>query len=80
MNTVFQIVLATFMWVDNRFQRPSWSTGLFVALGCIAGICAGTIQGMEGSRAIKVEQGIEKKKKPKKGKKSEKDEEAQVGG
>jgi len=66
MNTVFQIVLATFMWADNRFQRPSWSTGLFVAFGCLAGIFGGTVQGMEGSRAINVEKGIEKKKKEKK--------------
>jgi hypothetical protein len=77
MNTAFQICLATFMWADNRYVRPSWATGLFVALGCIAGIVGGTYQGMEGSRCAKIEQGIQKK--PKKSKEGEKtDVEAQT--
>jgi hypothetical protein len=77
LNTVFQICLVTFMWHDNRFVRPSWSTGFFVACGCVVGIAAGVIQGMEGGRSSKVEKGIDPKAKKdkKKKKKGEKDEE-----
>jgi hypothetical protein len=77
-NTGFQITLATFMWADDRYVRPSWATGLFVALGCIAGAAGGIVQGMEGGRAGRAEKGIEKKKKGRKGRKV--DEEAVVGG
>jgi len=34
-NTFLQAVLSGFMWGLNRYRRPSWSTGLFVALACI---------------------------------------------
>ncbi|OJJ74822.1 hypothetical protein ASPBRDRAFT_63422, partial [Aspergillus brasiliensis CBS 101740] len=33
-NTIFQACLAGCMWGMNRFDRPSWTTGLFVALAC----------------------------------------------
>ncbi|KAH2669449.1 hypothetical protein KXV92_000967 [Aspergillus fumigatus] len=36
LNTGFQICLAACMWSMNRFNRPSWTTGLFVALACVA--------------------------------------------
>lgn len=32
LNTVFQVVLCYYMWGMNRFERPSWATGLFVTL------------------------------------------------
>jgi hypothetical protein len=32
LNTIFQVCLATCMWSMNRFHRPGWATGLFVAL------------------------------------------------
>ncbi|KAB8236431.1 uncharacterized protein BDW43DRAFT_266916 [Aspergillus alliaceus] len=34
-NTTFQGCLAGWMWRMNRFNRPSSTTGLFVALACV---------------------------------------------
>lgn len=43
-NTFFQCVLSGFMWGMNRYNRPPWSTGLFVALACIvAGLAGGQV-------------------------------------
>ncbi|KAI5804448.1 hypothetical protein EDC01DRAFT_627302 [Geopyxis carbonaria] len=43
-NTFFQVILSTFMWHYNRIERPSWSTGLFVALACgVAGMAGGQV-------------------------------------
>ncbi|KAL6708350.1 hypothetical protein ACN47E_003274 [Coniothyrium glycines] len=54
-NTLFQIVLCFYMWHYNRIERPSWATGLFVALGCgVAGI-AGIMMWHEGKNVKKVE-------------------------
>ena len=47
-NTFFQCCLAGFMWGLNRFDRPSWSTGLFVALACIVVAIAGVMSYIEG--------------------------------
>ncbi|KAF8535093.1 hypothetical protein BDD12DRAFT_918737 [Trichophaea hybrida] len=41
LNTFFQCCLCGFMWGMNRYQRPSWSTGFFVALACIVAMMAG---------------------------------------
>ncbi|SMQ45871.1 unnamed protein product [Zymoseptoria tritici ST99CH_3D7] len=54
-NTFFQACLCGSMWGMNRIERPSWSTGLFVALACgIAGI-GGIVSYIEGRRVKKVE-------------------------
>ena len=66
-NTFFQAVLAGLMWGLNHKQRPSWGTGLFVALGCIvAGLGGGQVwwetrkvKKIEGKR---VKEGEEEKK------------------
>lgn len=43
-NTFFQCCLSGFMWGMNRYDRPSWSTGLFVALACgVAGMAGGQV-------------------------------------
>ena len=56
LNTIFQVVLATFMWKYNRFTRPSWATGFFISIGCIVAICAGiVVVFIEGSKVKKVE-------------------------
>lgn len=47
-NTFFQCCLAGFMWGMNRFNRPSWSTGLFVALACIVAGVGGVASYIEG--------------------------------
>ncbi|CAN8096575.1 unnamed protein product [Discula destructiva] len=54
-NTLFQIVLCGVMWGMNRFDRPSWSTGLFVALGCIVAAIGGLTTFIEGKHVKAVE-------------------------
>ena len=54
-NTFLQAVLSGFMWGLNRYNRPSWSTGTFVALACIVAAAAGLMQFMEGKKIKKVE-------------------------
>ncbi|KAK0640271.1 hypothetical protein DIS24_g9496 [Lasiodiplodia hormozganensis] len=54
-NTFFQACLAGFMWGMNRYDRPSWSTGLFVALACIVAAAGGICMFMEGKAVKKVE-------------------------
>ena len=54
-NTIFQCCLCYFMWAMNRIDRPSWSTGLFVALACgVAGI-GGLVSFLEGKAVKRVE-------------------------
>ncbi|RPB02458.1 hypothetical protein L873DRAFT_1787802 [Choiromyces venosus 120613-1] len=54
-NTFFQCVLSGFMWGMNRYNRPSWSTGLFVALACIVAGMAGGQVWWETKQVKKVE-------------------------
>lgn len=54
-NTFLQCVLSGFMWGMNRHNRPSWSTGLFVALGCMAGAIGGLGMFVEGKRVKSIE-------------------------
>ncbi|OJD29135.1 alpha-l-rhamnosidase c protein [Diplodia corticola] len=54
-NTFLQACLAGFMWGLNRFDRPSWSTGLFVALACIVSAVGGLCIFLEGKAVKKVE-------------------------
>jgi hypothetical protein len=53
LNSVFQVCLAACMWVLNRFDRPSWTTGLLVALACVAAGIPGIIMWMEKKRIKK---------------------------
>lgn len=56
-NTFLQCVLCGFMWALNRYDRPSWATGLFVGLGCgVAGI-GGFIMFLEG-KGVKGIEGV----------------------
>lgn len=54
-NTAFQVCLCSFMWALDRYDRPSWSTGLFVCLACIVGAVAGAVMGAEGKAVKKIE-------------------------
>ncbi|KAI9891111.1 MAG: hypothetical protein M1814_003310 [Vezdaea aestivalis] len=54
-NTFLQIVLCGFMWGLNRIDRPSWSTGTFVALACIVAAAGGIIAAIEANHVKKVE-------------------------
>ena len=57
MNTFLQIVLCAFMWGYNRFDRPSWATGTFIALACIvAGL--GGLMTFQEAKKVKAIEGI----------------------
>ncbi|KAK4690275.1 hypothetical protein P7C71_g6474, partial [Lecanoromycetidae sp. Uapishka_2] len=55
LNTFLQAVLSGFMWGFNRYTRPSWSTGTFVALACIVAGLGGLMCFQEGKRVKAVE-------------------------
>ncbi|KAL8873339.1 MAG: hypothetical protein Q9174_001177 [Haloplaca sp. 1 TL-2023] len=55
LNTFLQAVLSGFMWGLNRYDRPSWSTGTFVALACIVAGLGGLMVFQEGKRVKAVE-------------------------
>jgi len=54
-NTFLQTCLCGFMWGMNRYNRPSWSTGLFVAMACIVAGLGGIMMAIEGKKVKKVE-------------------------
>jgi Protein of unknown function (DUF2985) len=54
-NTFLQIVLCGLMWGLNRYDRPGWSTGLFICLACIIAMFGGWMQFKEGKRIKAVE-------------------------
>ncbi|PHH58957.1 hypothetical protein CDD81_4058 [Ophiocordyceps australis] len=56
-NTLLQCCLSGFMWGLNRYNRPSWSTGLFVALGCGVAAIGGAIMFAE-AKTIKSIEGV----------------------
>ncbi|KAL2800179.1 hypothetical protein BJX66DRAFT_321665 [Aspergillus keveii] len=53
LNTIFQVCLAVCMWALNRFNRPSWTTGLFVGLACGAAAVPGVVMWLEKKRVKK---------------------------
>ena len=57
-NTFFQVCLCGFMWGMDRFDRLSWSTGLFIALACIVSGVGGVMSFLEG-RKIKQIEGVQ---------------------
>ncbi|KAB5570523.1 hypothetical protein GE09DRAFT_1103622 [Coniochaeta sp. 2T2.1] len=54
-NTFLQAVLSGFMWGLNRYDRPSWSTGLFVALACLVAAIGGFMSFLEGKKVKSIE-------------------------
>lgn len=54
-NTFFQCCLCGFMWGLNRYNRPSWSTGLFIALACIVAGVGGIVMFVQGKRVKRCE-------------------------
>ncbi|POS88017.1 hypothetical protein EPUL_001244 [Erysiphe pulchra] len=57
-NTIFQVILSGLMWGLNRFDRPGWSTGLFITLGCIVGGMGGLVSFLEAKKVKSIE-GVE---------------------
>ncbi|KAM0275844.1 hypothetical protein ACHAQH_007354 [Verticillium albo-atrum] len=54
-NTFLQCVLSGFMWGMNRYNRPSWAVGLFVALACGAAATGGLMMFHEGKKVKRIE-------------------------
>ncbi|KAJ5125548.1 hypothetical protein N7526_007725 [Penicillium atrosanguineum] len=54
-NTFLQCCLSGFMWALNRYDRLSWSTGLFVVLPCIVAAIGGLIMLIERNTVKSVE-------------------------
>lgn len=54
-NTFLQAVLSGIMWGLNRYNRPSWTTGLFVALACIVAALGGIMVFKEGKKIKGIE-------------------------
>lgn len=55
LNTFLQCVLCGFMWGYNRFTRPSWATGTFIALACIVAGLGGLMTFLEAKKVKAVE-------------------------
>lgn len=55
LNTFLQCVLCGFMWGYNRFDRPSWATGTFIALACIVAALGGLMTFQEARKVKEVE-------------------------
>jgi len=53
-NSVFQILMAGFMWGYNRYNRPGAAVGIFVAIACGVSMAAGAIAGLEKRRVKKI--------------------------
>lgn len=56
-NTIFQAVLLGLMCGFDRSNRPSWSTGLFITLGCLVAFVGGLTSFLE-ARKIKAIEGV----------------------
>jgi len=54
-NTFFQVCLCGFMWGMDRYDRPPWATGLFIALGCLIAGFGGLVSFLEGKEVRRVE-------------------------
>ncbi|CAG8908606.1 unnamed protein product [Penicillium egyptiacum] len=51
LNSLFQIGMATFMWVYSRHTRPSFGVGFFIGLGCLSSLLAGIITCGRGEKS-----------------------------
>ncbi|KAF2156737.1 hypothetical protein K461DRAFT_272818 [Myriangium duriaei CBS 260.36] len=54
-NTFLQACLCGFMWGMNRYNRPSWSTGLFIAAACVVAGAGGIVMFVQGKRVKRCE-------------------------
>ncbi|PYH90247.1 hypothetical protein BO71DRAFT_402348 [Aspergillus ellipticus CBS 707.79] len=50
LNSLFQVGMATFMWLYNRHNRPGFAVGLFMGLGCFSAMMAGGMSWWEGRK------------------------------
>lgn len=54
-NTFFQTCLCGVMWGMDRYERPPWTTGLFIACACIIAAAGGIAAFKEGKKVKRVE-------------------------
>ena len=54
-NSLWQIVMAVTMWAINRFNRPSWVTGLCISVSFLCAMVAGGIEWWEVRRRKKLQ-------------------------
>ncbi|GAB1320423.1 hypothetical protein MFIFM68171_10633 [Madurella fahalii] len=54
-NTLAQVGLCGIMWGMNRYNRPSWATGLLVAVACIIAVVGGLVIFLEGRKVKSIE-------------------------
>jgi hypothetical protein len=54
-NTFLQACLCGFMWGMNRYNRPSWATGFFIAFACVVAGMGGIMMFAEGKKVKRVE-------------------------
>lgn len=54
-NTFFQACLCGVMWGLNRYDRPSWTTGFFIACACVVAGVGGVVAFKEGKKVKRVE-------------------------
>ncbi|KAI9653727.1 MAG: hypothetical protein M1821_006921 [Bathelium mastoideum] len=55
LNTFLQACLCGFMWGLNRYNRPSWATGFFIAIACVVAGMGGIMMFVEGKKVKRVE-------------------------
>ena len=55
LNTFLQACLCGFMWGMNRYNRPSWATGFFIAIACVVAGMGGIMMFVEGKKVKQVE-------------------------
>ncbi|KAL9062978.1 MAG: hypothetical protein Q9157_008500 [Trypethelium eluteriae] len=55
LNTFLQACLCGFMWGMNRYNRPSWATGFFIAIACVVAGMGGIMMFVEGKKVKRVE-------------------------
>lgn len=55
LNTLFQAVLAAMMWGYNKIDRPTWSTGTLIGLGCGVSLLAGVMMWWVGRKVKRIE-------------------------
>ncbi|KAK3669685.1 hypothetical protein LTR78_010437 [Recurvomyces mirabilis] len=54
-NTFMQACLCGFMWGMNRYDRPSWATGLFIGLAFVIAGLGGFVSYLEGRKIKRIE-------------------------
>ncbi|KAM7196018.1 Protein of unknown function (DUF2985) domain containing protein [Naviculisporaceae sp. PSN 640] len=55
LNTLAQCALCGIMWGQNRYDRPAWSTGFLVTVGCVIAMVGGLEMFLQGKKVKSIE-------------------------